>query len=81
MLRDAAVAARRSHTLPRSGSIGLLGCREVCSLKCCLLDVPGGVAEEVAEVLLAYGAQSALVEEYRAAGAREQVCGLARVTQ
>ncbi|KAI7836968.1 hypothetical protein COHA_009152 [Chlorella ohadii] len=45
---------------------------EVCSLKCCLLDVPGGVAEEVAEVLLAYGAQSVAVEEYRPDGAREQ---------
>lgn len=28
--------------------------REVCSLKCCLLDVPGGVAEEVAEVRAAF---------------------------
>ncbi|PRW20360.1 ribosomal L11 methyltransferase isoform B [Chlorella sorokiniana] len=45
---------------------------EVCSLKCCLLDVPGGVAEEVAEVLLAYGAQSVAVEEYRPDGAHEQ---------
>lgn len=45
---------------------------EVCSLKCCLLDVPGGMAEEVAEVLLAYGAQSVAVEEFRPAGGAEQ---------
>lgn len=45
---------------------------EVCSLKCCLLDVPGGVAEEISEVLLAYGAQSVAVEEFRPAGGQEQ---------
>lgn len=37
--------------------------------------MPGALAEEVAEVLLAYGAQSAAVEEFRAAGATEQVGG------
>lgn len=46
---------------------------EVCSLDCRLLDVPGAVAEEVAEVLLAYGAQSVAVQEFRPAGAAEQV--------
>ncbi|KAI3424280.1 hypothetical protein D9Q98_009835 [Chlorella vulgaris] len=45
---------------------------EVCSIKCCLADVPGGMAEEVAEVLLAYGAQSVAVEEYRPSGGPEQ---------
>jgi hypothetical protein len=45
----------------------------VCSLKCCLLDVPGALAEEVAEVLLAYGAQSSAVEEFRPEGGAEQV--------
>ena len=45
---------------------------EVCSLKCCLMDVPGGVAEEVSEVLLAYGAQSVAVEEFRPRGGQEQ---------
>ncbi|PSC74509.1 ribosomal L11 methyltransferase isoform B [Micractinium conductrix] len=45
---------------------------EVCSLKCQLLDVPGPLAEEIAEVLLAYGAQSVAVEEFRVQGEEEQ---------
>jgi hypothetical protein len=51
----------------------------VCSLKCCLLDVPGALAEEVAEVLLAYGAQSSAVEEFSPAGGAEQVRACVRV--
>lgn len=45
---------------------------EVCSLDCRMLDVPGSAAEELAEVLLAYGAQSTAVEEYRPQGGAEQ---------
>eukprot|EP00887_Chlorella_sp_A99_P008284 scaffold12.g8284.t1 len=44
----------------------------VCSQRCCLHDVPGAVAEEVADVLLACGAQAASIEEFRAPGAPEQ---------
>lgn len=44
----------------------------MCSLDCRLLDVPGALAEEVAEVLLAYGAQSVAVQEFRPDGAAEQ---------
>lgn len=71
-MRDATAAlpppAALIRSLPPSPSLN----REVCSLKCSLLDVPGSLAEEVAEVLLAYGAQSTAVEEYRPAGAAEQ---------
>lgn len=44
----------------------------MCSQRCCLHDVPGAVAEEVADVLLACGAQAASIEEFRAPGAPEQ---------
>lgn len=32
-------------------------CREVCSIKCRVFDVPGELAEDVADLLMAYGAQ------------------------
>ncbi|KAL4853519.1 Ribosomal protein L11 methyltransferase [Chlorella vulgaris] len=60
--------AASSSTSSITGSMAA----EVCSIKCCLADVPGGMAEEVAEVLLAYGAQSVAVEEYRPSGGPEQ---------
>jgi hypothetical protein len=47
-------------------------CREVCSRRCRVFDVPGSVAEDVADVLMAYGAQSVSIEEYRPDGAAEQ---------
>jgi hypothetical protein len=45
---------------------------DACSLRASLFDVPGLLAEEVAEVLLASGATSASVEEHRPPGAPEQ---------
>lgn len=45
----------------------------VCSQRAAIHDVPGSLAEEVAEVLLAYGAQTASIEEHRPEGAPEQV--------
>lgn len=65
---------RRRGVSSKASASGLGG--EVCSLKCSLMDVPGGVAEEVAEVLLAYGAQSVAVEEFQPAGGPEQVISL-----
>ncbi|KAL4431501.1 hypothetical protein ABPG75_006757 [Micractinium tetrahymenae] len=64
------VSARGSAAA--AGSTGGTLAGEVCSLDCRLLDVPGPLAEEVAEVLLAYGAQSVAVQEFRPAGAVEQ---------
>ncbi|GAB4816382.1 hypothetical protein N2152v2_003428 [Parachlorella kessleri] len=45
---------------------------EVCSYKCRVFDIPGGQAEDVADVLMAYGAQSVSIEEFRQEGAPEQ---------
>lgn len=61
-----------ASSIAATGSGGGTLAGEVCSLDCRLLDVPGAVAEEVAEVLLAYGAQSVAVQEFRPAGAAEQ---------
>lgn len=46
---------------------------EVCSLRGTVFDVPGPQANDLAELLLAEGAQSAAVEEFRPVGGPEQV--------
>lgn len=49
-----------------------LSFREVCSIKVAVLDVPGALAEELGDILLAEGATSVAVEEYRPDGAPEE---------
>lgn len=54
-----------------SSSIGSLAA-EVCSIRTSVLDVPGPLAEELCDLLLAEGATSAAVEEFRPPGSPEQ---------
>ena len=46
--------------------------REICSVKVAILDVPGALAEELGDMLLAEGATSVSVEEFRPEGAPEE---------
>lgn len=46
--------------------------REICSYKLCMLDIPGALAEDLGDLLLAEGATSISVEEYRPDNAPEE---------
>lgn len=56
---------------PRFPCISLL-CSEVCSLRADVLDVPGPLADDLSDLLMAEGASSTSVEEFRPEGAPEQ---------
>jgi ribosomal protein L11 methyltransferase len=45
---------------------------EVCALRVSISDVPGAIAEDLAELLLAEGAESSSVEQFRPPGAPEE---------
>ncbi|KAL4514783.1 hypothetical protein Ndes2437A_g06867 [Nannochloris sp. 'desiccata'] len=46
--------------------------QEICSYKLCMLDIPGALAEDLGDLLLAEGATSISVEEYRPDNAPEE---------
>ena len=78
MLSSSSSIGSSSVAAPAEAQDGAAAEGMVCSLRCAVDDVPGSVAEEMAEVLLAYGAQSASIEEYRPPEAPEQARGSGR---